>query len=140
MVPDVFSEARVINPPIRVLARTDDGAWSGDLLYWLRSPDGQWWGHVESISHTNRRQGIIAARALQPLKPTQVHVQLDGKWQPGQLLGWRTSVDPRRQHGWEALVQVKTPKWGARMVVEQLWFRSAKLRGAEPPPPARSNW
>lgn len=135
MVPDVYTEARVINPPARVLARTDDGVWSGDLFYWLRDPAGAWWGHVESISHTPPRRGIIAATHLQPLAPEQVHVWLDAKWQPGQVLGWRTTVDDRGTHGWEALVEVKTRKWGARIVTERLWFRLPKLRGADPPPP-----
>lgn len=45
MVPDMFSDARMVNPPRRVLVRTDAGVWTADLLYWLRDrSDGGWWG------------------------------------------------------------------------------------------------
>lgn len=132
-VPDVFAETRVVNPPCRVLVRTGDGVWTAELFYWMRDPDGHWWGHVEAFL-SGRRRAIVAAIGLEPVPPASVEVWLDERWRPGQVLGWRTAVDAG-QHRWEALVEVHTEKW-RRTDTERLWFKvgGKHLRGAEPLP------
>lgn len=120
----------MVNPPRRVLVRTERGVWTGELLYWMRSGDNQWWGHVESVL-TNDRRVIVPASCLEPVRPADVEVWLDNQWRPGHVLGWQTSVDDGR-HRWEALVQVRSERW-RRVVTERLWFGGKHLRGAEPP-------
>lgn len=133
-MPEVFAEARVVLPPARVLARTGDGVWTGELLYWLRDRDGRWWGHVESIIQEHqRRRAIVAADHLEQWEPQPVEAYHEDRWRYGKLLGWRTVVDERRRHCWEGLVDVMD-EGRRRDTSWTLWFRADKIRGAAPPP------